>query len=99
MKNENLSTFDKITENLNWQEIWEKTDTNKLHTIECDDAESFMSVGASCDGDFHLILDRGRNQIGMHPSFRARTFDGGGRNERVRIALALLTLAIIEDKE
>ena len=99
MKKKTLSIFDKITENLDWKEVWEKIETNKLYSIECDDAESFMNVGPSCDGDFHLSLEKGRNQHGIHPSFRATTFGGGGRNERVRIALALLTLAIIEDKE
>lgn len=33
------------------------------------------------------------------PTFRARTFAGGGNHERVRIALALLALAIVEDVE
>ena len=92
------SLFDKLVK-MDWQKLWEKVETGKHHTIECDDAESYMTVAASCDGDLHLWLDKGRNSCGINPSFRARTFDGGGRSERVRQALLLLAVAIIEDQE
>lgn len=54
----------------------------------------------SIDGDMHLFLDahpRG-DSLGC-PSFRARTWAGGGRMERVRVALLLLALAIKEDHD
>jgi hypothetical protein len=82
-----------------WPTIWAKIGTQVGHKVECDDAESFMRVIASRDGDMHLVLDHGRNQCGMTPTFRARTFQGGGRNDRVRLALAMLALAIVEDCE
>lgn len=82
-----------------WPTIWAKIGTQVGHKVECDDAESFMRVIASRDGDMHLVLDHGRNQLGMTPTFRARTFQGGGRNDRVRLALAMLALAIVEDCE
>ncbi|MFA6679158.1 MAG: hypothetical protein WCR96_01555 [Candidatus Methanomethylophilaceae archaeon] len=92
------SDFEKMVK-IDWPKIWEKIGTNSLHMVECDDAEGYLHVGVSCDGDFHLNLERGRNQLGMTPSFRARTFAGGGMHEKVRQALALLTLAIIEDTQ
>ena len=92
------SLFDQAVK-VNWEKLWANVGTQRNHTVECDDAESFLRVIASCDGDFHLTLDHGRNQTGMQPTFRARTFQGGGRNDRVRKALALLALAIAEDTE
>lgn len=92
------SLFDRSVK-VDWEKLWAKVGTQRNHTVECDDAEGFMRVIASCDGDFHLTLDHGRNQTGFQPTFRARTFQGGGRNDRVRKALALLALAIAEDTE
>ena len=92
------SLFDRAVK-VDWEKLWAKVGTQRNHTVECDDAEGYLRVIASCDGDFHLTLDHGRNQTSFQPTFRARTFQGGGRNERVRRALALLALAIAEDTE
>jgi len=98
MKSSKKSDFEKMFK-IDWPKIWEKIGANCLHTVERDDAEGYMNVGATCDGDFHLSLEKGRNQYGISPSFSARTFNGGGMNEKVRTALALLALAIVEDAE
>ena len=92
------SAFDKITKDLDWSDIWNSIDSDGINSISCDDAESYLCVTPSCDGDFHLWLTphEGAIKIG-HPSFRARTYMGGGNNSRVRTALALLALAIVED--
>lgn len=92
------SSFDSMVK-INWQKLWDKVGTVKRHKIECDDAEGYLSIVAAMDGDMHLSLDKGRMQSHLTPTFRARTFIGGGRNQRVRTALALLALAIVEDCE
>ena len=92
------SVFDSMV-TPDWPRIWDRIGTCRQHTAECDDAESYMQLVASNDGDMFLTLDRGRNQHCMHPSFRARTFCGGGHHDRVRLALAMLALAIAEDCE
>jgi len=94
------SLFDKIIGNFSHnQEVWNKIGTRIMHSCECDDAEGFLKVGASPDGDLHLSVSPHPNALGMHYGFRARTYLGGGRNERVRKALMLLALAIKEDSE
>lgn len=94
-----MSLFDSSVK-IDWPAIWDAVgETNCLPRIECDDCEGWLSVGPSCDGDFHLKVWPGRHQKGMSPSFRSRTFQGGGHNHKVRTALALLTLAIIEDSK
>lgn len=95
---QNNSLFDEFV-SIEWEKLWEKVNTDGRYTVECDDAESYMHVALSCDGDVHLMLDRGRNQYGFQPTFRSRTFGGGGRNHRVRKALLMLALAIEEDNE
>ena len=92
------SAFDRMVK-IDWASLWSAIGTNHLHQIECDDAEGFLNVGASRDGDMHLSLDGGRLQHGPSPSFRARTHQGGGRHERTRKALALLALAMLADKQ
>jgi hypothetical protein len=93
------SLFDRLV-TMDWQALWEVVETMEFTNIECDDAEGWLSVCASCDGDLHLSVypnEKG-SRIGS-PSFRARTYDGGGRHERVRQALLLLAVAIKEDQE
>ena len=91
------SVFDQVVTE-DFHSIWDKIGFD-LHKIECDDREGLMTVGASCDGDLHLALYPTEGGIHMRPSFRARTFLGGGHNRRVRTALMLLALAIKEDSE
>ncbi len=98
MNIETQSLFDKFVE-IDWNELWEKVSTHRRYVVECDDREGILSVVASCDGDFHMAIDKGSGQLRPTPSFRSRTFIGGGRNERIRKALALLALAINEDTE
>jgi hypothetical protein len=92
------SKFDKMV-NVEWPVLWETVKTMDSHMVECDDAEGLLTVMADSMGDFHMWLTPGRNMTGLSPSFRARTTGGGGRYERIRIALALLALAIAEDVE
>lgn len=92
------SAFDRMVK-IDWATLWSAIGTNHLHQLECDDAEGFLNVGASRDGDMHLSLDKGRLQHGFSPSFRARTHQGGGRHERTRKAMALLALAVLADKQ
>lgn len=72
--------------------------------MECDDRESILTLIADNQGDLHMdmvkhpMADACGGGFGS-PTFRARTFAGGGNHERVRIALALLALAIVEDVE
>lgn len=97
-----VSVFDKCV-NVDWTALWKVIGTKTSHTVCCDDHESLLIVIADNQGDMHLntiehpeaeeYCRRGFSS----PTFRARTFAGGGRNERVRIALALLALAIVED--
>lgn len=95
-KKQSKSAFDSMVKP-DWPAIWQKIGTRKAHIAECDDGESLLYVVASCDGDLHITLERGRKQLNCHPSFRARTSGGGGHKEKVRIALAMLALAITED--
>ena len=85
-----------------WTRLWESVKTNTEYSVECDDRESILTVVADNQGDIHLYLIRHpkAEECGGGfggPTFRARTFAGGGRNERIRIALSLLALAITED--
>jgi len=96
------SVFDRCV-NIDWPEYWKIVGTHHGHRAECDDRESLLTVWADPQGDMHV--DILRHPMAEHcgggfgvPSFRARTFQGGGRCERIRIALALLALAIAEDQ-
>jgi hypothetical protein len=97
------SAFDRMV-TPDWQKIWSEIGTRMGHQVECDDRESFMTVIIDDQGDAHLEVTRqskARECGGGfgNPTFRARTYQGGGRNERVRLALILLALAIVEDCE
>ena len=87
-----------------WNAIWDRLGTKVQHQAECDDRESIMTVVIDDQGDAHLDLMRHPKAVECgggfgSPTFRARTFQGGGRSERVRLALILLALAITEDCE
>lgn len=84
---------------IDWASLWESIGTMNSHEVECDDREGVITVMSDSMGDLRLWLSEGSQPSTGIPSFRARTFGGGGRNERVRIALALLALAITEDVE
>lgn len=90
------SAFDKMVR-VNWPELWNRVKTDSPHLIGCDDREGTLVVIPDRMGDLHICIEPCQGMLGARPSFRARTFSGGGRNERVRIALALLALAIEED--
>lgn len=91
------SVFDEATGNFDFHAIFEKIGTQQMHRCECDDADGVLTVGASLDGDMWLALYEHPRQLSMLPGFRARTWQGGGRKERVRKALMLLALAVVED--
>lgn len=92
------SAFDKMVR-VDWPELWRIVETMNPHRIQCDDREGEVVVIPDKMGDIHLSLEPCEGMTGARPSFRARTYGGGGRNERVRIALALLALAIEEDSK
>lgn len=95
------SVFDSCVK-VDWEKLWKSIGTKAAHTVECDDRESILTVIADNQGDMHLdmirhpMAERCGGGFGS-PTFRARTFAGGGQHERIRIALALLALAIVED--
>ena len=96
------STFDRCVR-MDWTAFWKAIGTREAHSAECDDRESILTVIADGQGDMHMDMIRHpkAHECGGGfgtPTFRARTFQGGGRCERIRIALALLALAISEDQ-
>lgn len=96
------SVFDRCVR-VDWPELWRAIGTRTAHRAECDDRESVLTVIADDQGDLHVDMRRhpmARDCGGGFgsPTFRARTFTGGGRCERIRTALALLALAISEDQ-
>jgi hypothetical protein len=94
------SLFNKLTESLWHTDIWSRVQGMENYQVECDDREGTLAVVIDHQGDAHLkVWPTERTTYGMSPTFRARTFAGGGRNERTRIALILLALAIKEDGE
>jgi hypothetical protein len=92
-----VSVFDAVTKSFDAQAVWQQIGTAQSHRCHCDDGDGILAVAASLDGDMWLCLYPGRNQMSLQPGFRARTWNGGGRKERVRKALMLLALAISED--
>lgn len=99
---QNDSVFDRCV-NIDWPSYWKIVRPLTGHSAECDDRESILTVAADNQGDMHIDIVRHpmATECGGGygiPSFRARTFQGGGRCERIRIALALLALAIAEDQ-
>ena len=92
------SAFESVT-SIDWATIWSKVRPETQYSAECDDAEGYLNVIVSREGDVFLTIDRGANQAGMHPSFRSRTHGGGGHKEKIRQALLILAMAIIEDEE
>lgn len=95
------SVFDRCVK-IDWPALWASIGTRRAHSAECDDREGLLSVLASEDGYLHLALDPHPMAAECgggfgSPTFRARTFAGGGRGARIRAALALLALAILED--
>lgn len=96
MKRESI--FDKIV-NVDWKIMFDGIKPMQGVIAECDDSEGVLDVILSIDGDMHLSLTPHPNGTGLMPGFRSRTWSGGGRNERTRIALLLLAHAIKDDKE
>lgn len=100
--NDAAKLFDKLVK-LPFQEVFKEVDTMTRYDIRCDDGDGLLSVVLSLDGDMHAAIDEAPNRRELYHygpvSFRARTFIGGGRNERVRQALLLLALAIKADSE
>ena len=96
------SVFDRCVK-IDWEAVWKAIGTRSAHQAECDDRESLLTVIADDQGDLHMDMIRHPKAIECGggfgtPTFRARTFAGGGRCERIRTALALLALAISEDQ-
>ena len=96
------SVFDRCV-NIDWPTVWKAIGTRKGHRAECDDRESLLTVIPDEQGDMHMdmirhpMAEKCGGGFGT-PTFRARTYVGGGRCERIRIALVLLALAISEDQ-
>ena len=98
-KKKNSGVFNKLI-NCDWTLIWSKIKSMKSYRSECDDGQGILNVVSSLDGDMHLFLTpHSRADDPYSQSFRARTWCGGGRNERTRVALMLLAIAIQEDEE
>lgn len=98
MKNK-PSVFDKLV-NMDWGKLWPEIKAMESYSVDCDDAQGSITVICARDGDLHLMMDdHERMDSKGNPGFRARTYGGGGRNERVRRALLLLALAIKEDAD
>ena len=99
MNKKKAGVFNNIV-NCDWPLIWSKIEQMKFYKTDCDDGQGTLGVCCSVDGDMYLSLrDHPRMDTPRNPSFRARTFQGGGRQDRTRIALMLLAIAIQEDEE
>ena len=84
---------------MDWPAVWARLNSEMAPVAESDDGEGTLCVREDASGDMHLVVYPGLNQRAILPSFRARTKVGGGHHERIRTALALLALAIVEDTE
>jgi len=89
------SLFDKVTEGFNYQEMFAKMGEDPVRLL-CDDRNGELMVMLAVDGDMHLAVYPA-SQTQLQPGFRARTYGGGGRHERVRKALMILAVAMLED--
>lgn len=93
------SVFDSLVD-MSWGKIWSEISSDCSYTAECDDGQGVLDIVCTFDGDLHLFVSpHPRMNIIGNPSFRARTYFGGGKQERVRRALILLALAIKEDTD
>jgi hypothetical protein len=80
------------------QELWPIVGDRAAHEAKCDDRCGIMTVMAGPDADMHIFLKEGDSDCHFGPpAVRIRTFNGGGRRERVRRALMILALAIEAD--
>ena len=93
------SVFDQMVK-VDWGKLWPQLTVMQQYEVDCDDGQGILVVTPALDGDLHVWLDEHEraDSIG-DKSYRARTFAGGGRNERVRKALLMLALAIKEDAD
>lgn len=93
--------FDKITKGFPYQEVYQHVTSADAYRVECDDGAGVLSVCLGVDGDMHAAVWEGPRADALGhfglPAYRARTYTGGGRCERVRMALMLLALAIKAD--
>jgi hypothetical protein len=89
------SLFDEVTKGFNYQKMFAKMGDKQVR-LPCDDRNGELAVMLAVDGDMHLAVYPA-SQTQLQPGFRARTYGGGGRHERVRKALMILAVAMIED--
>lgn len=90
--NEESKQIKKLLETPFWLD---GVDTKNVYQVKDDDAQGCLTVCFGEDGDAHI-------QTLMEPSYvslRARTYAGGGRNLRTRMAIMFLALAIKLDNE
>lgn len=100
MPRKKKSEFDKLLSKFVSECYHTDFKSQQVYSTECDDAQGVLGVMSACDGDMHLFMSNHPRMDNMgNPSFRSRTWFGGGRNERTRLALAILACAINHDKE
>lgn len=87
---------EKLVKELLEKSFWlDGIDPNEIYQISDDDAQGNLTVIFGNDGDAHIKT----NTDPVYASVRLRTFAGGGRNHRSRIAVMILALAIKLDNE
>jgi hypothetical protein len=92
--------FDRVVDNPPHSELWKHIGDRIGHEFKCDDQCGLLTIMAGPDGDMHAFMSKGDSDCHFGPpAVRARTFGGGGRSERVRVALMLLAVAIEADSE
>lgn len=97
--------FEKLTKGFNYQNVYQaleirSTKDNPHHSqsLRCDDGQGLLSVTLAVDSDVHAsVTALPSSDFEFMPSFRCRTYAGGGRNEKTRMALLILMLAMKED--